>query len=83
MKIGLFIPCFMNELYPDICMATLKILKDQNLDVDYPMSQTCCGQPMANSGCSKDVETLAKQFVENFKDYDYICLLYTSPSPRD
>ncbi|PHO09543.1 MULTISPECIES: (Fe-S)-binding protein [Malaciobacter] len=72
MKIGLFIPCFMNELYPDICMATLKILKDQNLDVDYPMSQTCCGQPMANSGCSKDVETLAKQFVENFKDYDYI-----------
>ncbi|AXX85869.1 (Fe-S)-binding protein [Malaciobacter marinus] len=72
MKIGLFIPCFMNELYPDICMATLKILKDQGLDVDYPMSQTCCGQPMANSGCSKDVETLAKQFVENFKDYDYI-----------
>ncbi|AXH08492.1 Fe-S oxidoreductase [Malaciobacter halophilus] len=72
MKIGLFIPCFMNELYPDICMATLKILKEQNLDVDYPMSQTCCGQPMANSGCSKDVETLAKQFVENFKDYDYI-----------
>lgn len=72
MKIGLFIPCFMNELYPDVCMSTLKILKNVGLEVDYPMSQTCCGQPMANSGCSKDVETLAKQFVENFKDYDYI-----------
>ncbi|AXH13703.1 Fe-S oxidoreductase [Malaciobacter mytili LMG 24559] len=72
MKIGLFIPCFMNELYPDVCMATLKILKKLNLEIDYPMSQTCCGQPMANSGCSKDIETLAKQFVETFKDYDYI-----------
>lgn len=72
MKIGLFIPCFMNELYPDVCMSTLKILQNVGLEVDYPMSQTCCGQPMANSGCSKDVETLAKQFVENFKEYDYI-----------
>lgn len=72
MKIGLFIPCFMNELYPDVCVATYKLLKNLNIDIDYPMSQTCCGQPMANSGCSKDIETLAKQFVETFKDYDYI-----------
>lgn len=72
MKIGLFIPCFMNELYPNVCVSTLKILKKLNLDVEYPLEQTCCGQPMANSGCSKDVEALAKQFVENFKKYDYI-----------
>ncbi|WP_121627751.1 (Fe-S)-binding protein [Poseidonibacter antarcticus] len=72
MKIGLFIPCFMNELYPDICKSTYKILKQQGLDIDYPLNQTCCGQPMANSGCSKDIEVLAKQFVKIFKDYDYI-----------
>lgn len=72
MKIGLFIPCFMNELYPNSCMATLKILKGQNLDVEYPMEQTCCGQPMANSGCSKDMKTLAYNFVDTFKKYDYI-----------
>lgn len=72
MKIGLFIPCFMNELYPDICKATYKILKNLNLKIDYPLEQTCCGQPMANSGCSKDIEVLAKQFVKTFKDYDYI-----------
>ena len=72
MKIGLFIPCFMNELYPDICKSTYKILKQQGLDVDYPLNQTCCGQPMANSGCSKDIEALAKQFVKTFKEYDYI-----------
>lgn len=72
MKVGLFIPCFMNELYPKSCMATLKLLENVGLDVEYPMNQTCCGQPMANSGCSKDMKELAYQFVENFKSYDYI-----------
>ncbi len=72
MKIGLFIPCFMNELYPNVCVATLKLLKLLNLDVEYPLEQTCCGQPIANSGCSKDMKILAIQFVENFKKYDYI-----------
>lgn len=72
MKVGLFIPCFMNELYPNSCMATLKLLKKLDLEVDYPMEQTCCGQPMANSGCSKDMKSLAYRFVETFKNYDYI-----------
>ena len=72
MKIGLFIPCFMNELYPNICKATYKLLKDQGLQIEYPLSQTCCGQPMANSGCSKDVKKLAIEFVNTFKDFDYI-----------
>ncbi len=72
MKIGLFIPCFMNELYPESSMATLKLLEKLNLDVEYPLEQTCCGQPMANSGCSKDVEKLAHRFVNTFKKYDYI-----------
>ncbi len=72
MKIGLFIPCFMNELYPDVCKATYKLLKNQGLQIEYPLSQTCCGQPMANSGCSKDIKTLAINFVNTFKDYDYV-----------
>jgi L-lactate dehydrogenase complex protein LldE len=62
----------MNELYPDVCSSTLKLLEHLNLDVDYPFEQTCCGQPMANSGCSGDVEGLAKRFVNTFKSYDYI-----------
>ena len=72
MKIGLFIPCFMNELYPDICKATYQVLKRQGLNVEYPLNQTCCGQPMANSGCSKDVKNLAINFVNTFKEFDYI-----------
>ncbi len=72
MKIGLFIPCFMNELYPNSAMATLKLLKKLGMNVEYPLDQTCCGQPMANSGCSKDMKTLALRFVDIFKEFDYI-----------
>lgn len=72
MTIGLFIPCFMNELYPQSCMATLKLLEKLNFNVEYPLEQTCCGQPMANSGCSQDIEKLAHRFVNTFKKYDYV-----------
>ncbi len=71
-KIGLFIPCFMNELYPDACVSTLKLLENLDFDVEYPLEQTCCGQPMANSGCSSDVKNLAIRFVDIFYKYDYI-----------
>ena len=72
MTIGLFIPCFMNELYPEASMATLKLLEKLNFNVEYPIEQTCCGQPMANSGCSQDIEKLAHRFVNTFKNYDYV-----------
>lgn len=72
MRIGLFIPCFMNELYPSACMATLKLLKNLDFDVEYPLEQTCCGQPMSNTGCNSDVKNLAIRFVDIFKEYDYI-----------
>ncbi len=72
MTIGLFIPCFMNELYPEASMATLKLLEKLKFNVEYPMEQTCCGQPMANSGCSQDIEKLAHRFVNTFKKYDYV-----------
>lgn len=72
MRIGLFIPCYMNELYPGASMATLEVLERQGLEVDYPLEQTCCGQPMANSGCTKNLKELAQRFLRIFKDYDYI-----------
>ena len=72
MKIGLFIPCFMNELYPEASMATLKLLEDLGLDVEYPMEQTCCGQAQANTGCAHETKVLAQRFLKIFKDYDYI-----------
>lgn len=72
MKIGLFIPCFMNELYPEASMDTLKVLENLGLDVEYPMNQTCCGQPMANTGCAHEASILAQRFLKIFKNYDYV-----------
>ena len=72
MKIGLFIPCYVDVVYPQVGVATYKLLKHLGIDVDYPLNQTCCGQPMANAGFEKQAIPLAEKFEEKFKDYDYV-----------
>ncbi len=72
MKIGLFIPCYINAVYPEVGIACYKLLKGLNLDVDYPLDQTCCGQPMANAGYEDESIKLAKRFEQLFEKYDYI-----------
>lgn len=72
MKIGLFIPCYIDAIYPEVGIATLELLEKLGLDVEYPMEQTCCGQPMSNEGDYKSAETAQKLFIQNFKDYEYI-----------
>ena len=52
MKIGLFIPCYVDALYPEVGVATYKLLKHLGLDVDYPEGQTCCGQPIREDSCT-------------------------------
>ena len=72
MKIGLFIPCYVDALYPEVGVATYKLLTSLGLDVDYPLEQTCCGQPMSNAGFEKMADKLAKSFDEKFADFDYV-----------
>lgn len=72
MKIGLFIPCYVDAVYPEVGVATYKLLRHLGLDVSYPQGQTCCGQPMANAGFEKDAVPLARQFEECFKAFDYV-----------
>ena len=72
MKIGLFIPCYVNALYPEVGVATYKLLASLGIEVDYPLNQTCCGQPMANAGFENMAETLAGRFEKLFEGYDYV-----------
>ena len=72
MKIGLFIPCYVDAVYPEVGVATYKLLKHLGLDVTYPLNQTCCGQPQANAGFQKMSEPLIEKFDDMFKDFDYI-----------
>lgn len=72
MKVGLFIPCYVNAIFPEVGVATYKLLKHFGVDVDYPEDQTCCEQPMANGGFEDKATCLAKRFDEVFAKYDHI-----------
>ena len=72
MRIGLFIPCYVDALYPEVGVATYKLLKSLGLDVAYPLDQTCCGQPMANAGFEKMAGKIADSFDEKFAGFDYV-----------
>jgi len=72
MKIGLFIPCYVDAVYPEVGMATYKLLKHLKLDVTYPQGQTCCGQPMANAGFEQQAVPLANKFEKLFGEFDYV-----------
>jgi L-lactate dehydrogenase complex protein LldE len=72
MQVGLFIPCYIDQLFPDVGLATVEVLEKHNVDIDFPREQTCCGQPMANTGCTEDTRPLAEKFLRIFKDYQYV-----------
>lgn len=72
MKIGLFIPCYIDQFYPQVAISTLELLEKLGLNVEYPLEQTCCGQPMANSGCEEDARIVYQKFVDNFSSFDYV-----------
>lgn len=72
MKVGLFIPCYVDQFYPQVAIASLRLLEKLGVDVDYPLNQTCCGQPMANSGYEHLTGECNTLFVKNFSGYDYI-----------
>ena len=65
MKVGLFVPCYIDAFFPEVGVATLELLERLGCEVEYPPDQTCCGQPMANSGCQDDSAATEALFVLN------------------
>ena len=72
MRVGLFIPCYIDQFYPQVGIATLQLLQKLGCEVHYPENQTCCGQPFSNSGLHKDTRQIQELFADNFNGYDYI-----------
>lgn len=66
MKVSLFIPCFVDQLVPEVGLDTVRVLRRVGYDVDFPQDQTCCGQPAFNSGYWDDARPLAERFVQIF-----------------
>jgi L-lactate dehydrogenase complex protein LldE len=72
MKISLFIPCLVDQFFPTVGVNLVKILKKVGATVDYPMDQTCCGQPAFNSGYHEEAIELAQRFLQVFRGAEYI-----------
>jgi L-lactate dehydrogenase complex protein LldE len=72
MDVGLFIPCYVNQFYPGAARATMQLLEKCGAHVIYPVNQTCCGQPMANSGFEYLSDGCNELFIENFSAFEYI-----------
>jgi L-lactate dehydrogenase complex protein LldE len=71
-RVGLFVPCYVDAFHPEVGVATLELLERLGLDVEYPFDQTCCGQPMTNAGCHAEAAATEALFVKNFAAFDYI-----------
>ncbi|MGX9462326.1 (Fe-S)-binding protein [Shewanella sp. A14] len=67
MKIALFIPCLVNQMMPDVAVATLTLLEKLGHEVIFPAGQTCCGQPMTNSGCFDEAKKTTLKLLNAFK----------------
>jgi L-lactate dehydrogenase complex protein LldE len=72
MKVSLFIPCLTDQFFPRVGLNLVKILKKAGASVDYPMEQTCCGQPAFNSGYHEEAIELAERFLRVFRQAEYI-----------
>ena len=89
MKVGLFIPCYVDQFYPKVAVATLELLEKLGCEVVFPLNQTCCGQPMANSGFASLSEGCDKNFIANFVEVDYVvspsgsCVLHVKEHLHD
>ncbi|MGH2563971.1 MAG: heterodisulfide reductase-related iron-sulfur binding cluster, partial [Ginsengibacter sp.] len=89
MQVALFIPCYIDQFYPHVGAATLELLGKAGCGVSFPVKQTCCGQPMANSGFEKLATGCNRNFIKNFSMFDYIvspsgsCVLHIKEHLRD
>lgn len=72
MNIQLFIPCFVDQLFPDTAFNMIKVLEKCGCTVHYNTNQTCCGQPAFNAGFWGESKDICNKFINDFKGEDYI-----------
>jgi L-lactate dehydrogenase complex protein LldE len=72
MKVQLFIPCFVDQLYPQTAFNMIKVLEKVGCEVAYNTNQTCCGQPAFNAGFWNEAKAVCSKFLKDFDTADYI-----------
>ena len=71
-RVGLFVTCLADSLFPEVGKATVTVLERLGLEVVFPPEQTCCGQMHLNSGYPDEARLLARRFVEIFEPFDVV-----------
>ena len=72
MRVGLFITCYNDLLFPEVGRAVVTLLRRLGVEVDFPAEQTCCGQMHFNSGYQDACIPLVERFVDAFDDYEMV-----------
>jgi L-lactate dehydrogenase complex protein LldE len=72
MKVGLFIPCHVDQLVPEVGFAAVDLLERFGVEVEFPRDQTCCGQPFSNAGLAREARVFAERYAEVFAPYDHV-----------
>ena len=72
MKTALFVTCLVDQLFPEVGEATVRLLENCGRRVEFPAAQTCCGQPAFNMGHTGEAKRLAKRMIEIFEPYDEV-----------
>jgi L-lactate dehydrogenase complex protein LldE len=68
----LFIPCFVDQLYPETAFNMVKVLEKAGAEVVYNEEQTCCGQPAFNAGFRDEAREVCTKFLKDFAGTDYV-----------
>jgi L-lactate dehydrogenase complex protein LldE len=74
MHVALFVTCLVDQFFPEVGVAAVKLLRRLGHEVDFPAAQTCCGQPGYNAGFPEEARSLARRTVELFEPYDAVVL---------
>jgi L-lactate dehydrogenase complex protein LldE len=71
-RVALFVPCTVDQLWPEAGLAAVELLERLGVAVEFPAAQVCCGQPLANAGFEAQARALARRFAAPFEGYDHV-----------
>ena len=71
-KASLFVTCIVDQLYPEVGVSVVRMLRRAGVEVDFPEGQTCCGQPLYNSGFVSEARKLAERTLNILDDAEHV-----------
>ena len=71
-RASLFVTCIIDQLYPEVGASVVEVLRRCGVAVDFPAGQSCCGQPLYNSGFAREARKLARRTLDALEDSEYV-----------